>query len=352
MAFPTGPVDHNTIYTDEYGNSYKYDANGGFWEKYTPGVGEPVMTSGATMFGDLIQTPSVTAAPADPGQLSINRLDDEKIQFKYQGRDFTNRGFEMSMGCFVNLKSELLISSDTLDDGSAFAQYGDTLHTAQLPIIEGFDAIMEVTSRWQRTDEIGSGENWADIPGATSREYEIQEEDRGKFLRRIDLHPAHGGGTCGVDYEAISNPVAVTFQFQPTEAFVFLHTAGSGKFYLDVDEQTEIFRAKDDGNWELIESVAPGSGTIVLPANNPRAYAFESDSMTWFEFEQTDSNFDFIIQPTSKTPALTNLYESFSRLDNYSQDLQWLNTSNVTNMNKTFEDSRLSTEVSTSMFPM
>lgn len=336
MAFPTGPVENGTIYTDEYGNSFKYDVNTNSWEKHAPAGGEPVLTSGATMIGDLVQNPSFAVRPQEPGELSVNRVDDTKVQFKYMGDDFSTRGFEMDMGCTVDVMEPLLITSQTLDSGSAFVQFGDTLTIAQHAKIRGYSNTADTFIKWQRSDEIGDGASWSDIPGASTGAYAVLETDRGKFIRLVETFIPAGGGLCGSNYEVVSKPVLVTFQMPVVDYFVFTHEFGPGKLHLELSQQTEVYKANNDGNWELVENFAAGSRTLNLNANQLGVYGVQSTGMTHFRFEDTEYLLEINIEKSSKTPALTSLYRAFYDFGYFIQDVSFLNTSNVTNMDEMF----------------
>lgn len=337
MAFPTGPVDGGTLYTDEYGNVFIYNINTSAWEKYLgDGIGEPVLTSGATMFGDLVQTPSTSVRPQLPQELSLNRVDDTKLQFRYQGDDFATRGFDMDLDCVEEVTQPLIITSESLSEDAVFVQFGDTLEAHYDGAIAGGDPSTR-TFMWERSDSIADGSVYSDT-GITSETYTVLESDRGKWLRRRDTWT--GTGTCGGTFVQRSNPLAVVFQLPtPTAYFAFSKEGGPGSLELELSAQTTAYKVDDNGAWEPIEIWAAGSRTLSFNNAATEVFVIESTDMTHFKWVAGDENFNISIDARSLTPALTSLYQSFSNLPNFNANLNWLQTPNVTNMARMFEDS-------------
>ena len=337
MAFPTGPIDHGTLYTDEYGNVFRYDDITGSWEKYLGDeFGEPVLTSGATMFGDLVQTPSTTVRPQLAGELAINRVDDTKIQFRYMGSDLAPHGADMDFACIEEVTQELVISSDSVVEGNVFAQFGEVLEAQQDGEIVNGDQSAR-TFMWERSDQIGDAGLYIDT-GTTTETYTVLESDRGKYLRRRDTWT--GTGTCGGTFVQRSNPMPVVFQLPtPTAYFSFEKFGGTGSLVLTLTGPALVYQIDDLGAWESVENFTAGVRTISFNDSSRKTYAFESENMTHFQWVAGDDNFDFTIDARSLTPALNSLYRSFSNQPNFNQNVYWLQTSNVSNMDEAFANS-------------
>lgn len=339
MAFPTGPVDNGTLHTDEYGNVFKYDAITGSWEKYLGDeFGEPVLTSGATMFGDLVQTPSTSVRPQFPGELAINRVDDTKVQFRYMGSDFAPHGVDMDFACIEEVTQELLITSQSVSDGNVFAQFGEVLEAQQDGRIVGGDPAAR-TFMWERSDEIAEAGLYIDT-GITTETYTVLESDRGKYLRRRDTWS--GTGTCGGTFVQRSNPMPVVFQIPtPTAYMAFDQFGGTGSLVLTLTGPALVYKIDSTGAWESIENFAAGTRTISFNNADRKTIAFQSENMTHFKWVANDDTFDFTIDSRSLTPALTSLYQSFANQPKYNQNVNFLQTSNVSNMDEAFANSEL-----------
>ena len=337
MAFPTGPVDGGTLYTDEYGNVFIYNINNGAWEKYLGDeFGEPVLTSGATMFGDLVQTPSSSVRPQLPGELSINRVDDTKIQFRYQGGDLATHGFDMDLDCVEDVTQDLIITSDSVNEGNVFAQFGEVLEAQQDGQIAGGDQSSR-TFMWERSDSIADGSLYIDT-GITTETYTILESDRGKYLRRKDTWS--GTGTCGGTFVQRSNAMPVVFQLPtPTAYFSFEKFGGTGSLVLTLTGPSIVYAIDNTGAWEPVENFTAGTRTISFNNSERKTYAFESENMTHFKWVAGDDNFNFTIDSRSLTPALNSLYQSFFNQPLFNQNVSFLQTTNVSNMDKAFADS-------------
>ena len=218
--------------------------------------------------------------------------------------------------------------------GSVTAEFTDVLEVDEsiTPASVG-----TVETQWQRESDIGSG-TFVDIAGETGDEYTVVNGDLGRNIRISQ-------SISGVSVK--SNEILVTDVPPPLAQWISwkLNTGTETRLMGYVNgaspaDDAKIYKQLPGGAWDEVGSMTAGVVAQRVTINDgPGVYVIDSSKMEGFSFRGTRE--EFVIDERSDFSALTNMDNFLRDCSIFNQNLNWLDTSNVTTMVAAFDEANV-----------
>jgi hypothetical protein len=310
------------------GEVYNWNATSGGWRRVSGGgTGDPddfVKKAGDTMTGPLVQHPDVNTDPGGTGNLAISTPSDTSLEFRYQGSDDKVRCVSLPLGCCQTVTQRTHIQIQ--GGGSGFAEVGDVLEITENATISPASAI-EAT-QWQRETSAGTLV-FEDIVGQTGQTYTVDAADLGRLIRVRESF------LVGQECEKVvpSNVVAISSVVPVVNYIGVTFNSDTLKMEMTLTADAEVYR-EDGGSW-VLETTLTAGNKVRYDTSTPGFYIVESDNMTALRFSHDSGDDDLrsiglSLDERSYMEAITDASRMFLKHADFSQDLSWWNTSNVT----------------------